>query len=90
MINQHYERENPKFWDKKKEKDITREQLDDAREQIKMLESIILERAEDIIITLPKDGQIIISGNYWQKKFLPMIFNSLNKNAISYRVNKKV
>ena len=38
MTNQHYERENPRFWDKKKEKDMTREQLEDARQIIFLLE----------------------------------------------------
>ena len=38
MNNQHYERENPEFWNKK-EKDITKDQLKDARKQIERLEN---------------------------------------------------
>ena len=49
MNNQHYERENPGFWDKKKEKDMTKDQLADARKQIEILEKQLQAEKEKAI-----------------------------------------
>ena len=76
MINQHYERENPKFWDKKKEKDITREQLDDARQIIFLLEGKI-STLESLIQSISEN-----SNDKWTKERLKEIVYFIKTNKL--------
>lgn len=81
MENQHYKIENTELLFKN-------DQLRDAREQIKKLEEKT-NLLNIVKILLPKEGQIIIVGKYWEDKILPVILNNLNQEAVSFRVKKE-
>ena len=66
-------------------KDITKDQLADARKQIEILEKEV-EKLKITIIQLPMDGEIRITNKYWKDKFLPIIERELTRKAISYRI----
>ena len=76
MNNQHYERENPGFWDKKKEKDMTREQLEDARQIIFLLERK-MSTLENLIQSISEN-----SNDKWVIERLTELIHFINTNEL--------
>ena len=76
MINHHYERENPRFWDKKKEKDMTREQLEDARQIIFLLERK-MSTLENLIRSISEN-----SNDKWVIERLTELIHFINTNEL--------
>ena len=76
MNNQHYERENPDFWSKKKEKDMTREQLEDARQIIFLLERK-MSTLENLIQSISEN-----SNDKWVIERLTELIHFINTNEL--------
>ena len=76
MTNQHYERENPRFWDKKKEKEMTREQLEDARQIIFLLERK-MSTLENLIQSISEN-----SNDKWVIERLTELIHFINTNEL--------